>query len=107
MGRGSHSHRYSRTARKWSHAKVGDIFERVVEAVGEVRHADRKRQLDDLSFILELVQFLELGGPNGGRGARHAIGIFVRERLNPVRVRVSLREVQPSEPFMRSVLGSP
>ena len=62
-------------AAEWLHAEVGDIFERIVEAVGEIRHADSERQLDDLSFVVEFAQVFQIGGANRGRGARHAIGI--------------------------------
>ena len=57
------------------HTQVGDVFERVVEAVGEIGHANRERQIDDLSFVVELVQFFEFGGANCGRGAGHAVSI--------------------------------
>jgi len=39
-----------------------DIFGRIVEAVGEIRHADSERQLDDLSFVVEFAQVFQFGG---------------------------------------------
>ena len=42
-------------AAKSLHAQVGDVIERVIEAVGEIGHANRECQLDDLPFVVELV----------------------------------------------------
>ena len=62
MAQGLHSHRYSRTVVVALHTEVWNIFEGVFEAVGEICHADGQGQLDDLSLVVKLAQFLKLGG---------------------------------------------
>ena len=62
MAQGLHSHRYSSTAVVTLHTEVWNILEGVVEAVGEIRHADGRGQLDDLSLVVKLAQFLKFGG---------------------------------------------
>ena len=74
MGQGLHSHRYSRTVVPDLHAEVRNIFEGVVEAVGEIGRADGQGQLDDLSLVEELAQFLKLGGADAAGAARYAVG---------------------------------
>ena len=49
-----------------------------LKRVVKIRHADRKRQFDDLSFVVKLAQFFEFGGADCGRGARHAAGVANR-----------------------------
>src|ERR1700686_3747458 len=58
-----------------SHTEIWDKFRRVVEAVGEIGHANGQRQLDDLPFIVELAQFLKRGRSDAAGAARHAVGV--------------------------------
>ncbi len=59
----------------FSHSEVGDIFEGVVEAVGEIRGADDQGQLDDLSLVVKPAQFQKRGSTDAGGAARYAVGV--------------------------------
>ena len=51
-------------ARLGSNPQVGNQFQRIVEAVGEIRRADDERQLDDLPVVVKFLQFLKRRGAN-------------------------------------------
>jgi hypothetical protein len=74
MGQGLHSHRYSCTVVPGLDTEVRNIFEGVNEAIGEISRADGQGQLDDLSFVVKLAQFLKPGGADAGGAACHAVG---------------------------------
>src|SRR3974377_1060332 len=57
------------------HAEVRDNFEGVIETVGEIGHTDGQRQLGDLAFVVELMQFLQRGGAHPGSAARHTVSV--------------------------------
>jgi len=68
-------------------AEVWNIAQGVVEAVGEIGGADHQRQFHDLPFIVELSQFFERTGANGGGAAGDALSVedsglilFVKQR---------------------------
>jgi hypothetical protein len=75
-------------------AEVWDIAQSVVEAVGEIGGADHQRQLHDLPFVVELPQFFERAGANGGGAAGDALGVEDGGLILLVKQRAALIELQ-------------
>jgi hypothetical protein len=75
-------------------AEVWDIAQSVVEAVGEIGCADHQRQFHDLPFVVELPQFFERAGANGGGAAGDALGVENGGLILFVKQRTALVELQ-------------
>jgi hypothetical protein len=55
---------------RFSDAEVRDQFESVIEAIGDIGHADGHGQFHDLAVVVILAQFLESGCADAGGAAR-------------------------------------
>jgi hypothetical protein len=75
-------------------AEVWDIAQSIVEAVGEIGGADHQRQLHDLPFVVELPQFFERTGANGGGAAGDALGVENGGLILLVKQRTAFVELQ-------------
>ena len=75
-------------------AEVWNIAQSVVEAVGEIGGADYQRQLHDLPLVVELPQFFERAGANGGGAAGDALGVEDGGLILLVKQRAALVELQ-------------
>jgi hypothetical protein len=74
--------------------EVWNIAQSVVEAVGEIGGADHQRQFHDLPFVVELPQFFERTGANGGGAAGDALGVEDGGLILLVKQRAPLVELQ-------------
>jgi hypothetical protein len=75
-------------------AEVWNIAQGVVEAVGEIGGADHQRQFHDLPFVVEVPQFFERAGANGGGAAGDALGVENGGLILLVKQRAALVELQ-------------